>query len=461
MDLLASLHLEDLPEQQTRTSGPSVASALGADPGCRLGTDRCCTCAAPLRVGGGGKKSSRGGGGSPVPSAVHCKACRRVAYCSSACRKEDATPAAGGGEEEEGAPSGGGHGPVICALLRLCGPDEDADERFRGGRFRGGKGGGKGGDRREGDEAAEDRVRSEYESYPATMANVLAEHPCYAGMRRGFREGGKGGRLTVHVVGASLDAELWGELGGAADAYADALADLAAEVQVEELRLEFIGPDCPAGDKEGEVRELGSGRSPSRLVLRAHRSDYDAGFLARPKEDGGREGENPVAADAVVFFNPGFTCPDYSWEGALGSVGPGIPFLVATNTEMEAVADCQLLAEGGYLRGVPPAIADLVLDGGGGGGHGGEMQGVDPDLFFGENPFAGSRVRQSGNMANDLFVKNRWMFGGMFGGKKAEGEEKQKQKQKRKERVKAKPGEIGAGGKRRKSSSRRDNPALI
>ena len=64
-------------------------------------------------------------------------------------------------------------------------------------------------------------------------------------------------------------------------------------------------------------------------------------------------------------------------------------------------------------------------------------------------------------MANDLFVKNRWMFGGMFGGKKAEGEEKQKQKQKRKERVLAKPGEIGAGGKRRKSSSRRDNPALI
>ena len=37
------------------------------------------------------------------------------------------------------------------------------------------------------------------------------------------------------------------------------------------------------------------------------------------------------------------------------------------------------------------------------------------EVMFGENPFAGSRVRQSGTMANDLFVKNRWLLAGVFG----------------------------------------------
>ena len=45
----------------------------------------------------------------------------------------------------------------------------------------------------------------------------------------------------------------------------------------------------------------------------------------------------------------------------------------------------------------------------------GDIDDEETGMFFGENPFAGSRVRQSGNMANDLFVKNRWMFGGIFG----------------------------------------------
>jgi hypothetical protein len=36
------------------------------------------------------------------------------------------------------------------------------------------------------------------------------------------------------------------------------------------------------------------------------------------------------------------------------------------------------------------------------------------NAFFSENPYSGSRVRQSGTMANDLFVKNRWMLGGVL-----------------------------------------------
>ena len=41
--------------------------------------------------------------------------------------------------------------------------------------------------------------------------------------------------------------------------------------------------------------------------------------------------------------------------------------------------------------------------------------GDDERRFFNANPFCGNRVRQSGTMANDLYVKSRWMFGGMSG----------------------------------------------
>lgn len=36
------------------------------------------------------------------------------------------------------------------------------------------------------------------------------------------------------------------------------------------------------------------------------------------------------------------------------------------------------------------------------------------DTFFSVNPFSGDRVRQSGTMANDIYVKSRWIFGGKF-----------------------------------------------
>ena len=35
--------------------------------------------------------------------------------------------------------------------------------------------------------------------------------------------------------------------------------------------------------------------------------------------------------------------------------------------------------------------------------------------FFSLNPYCGLRVRQNGTMANDLFVKSRWIFGGFSG----------------------------------------------
>ena len=57
------------------------------------------------------------------------------------------------------------------------------------------------------DEAARDRVQSEYESYPATLANVLLDGPCFKVMlARACHEK----ELVIHVIGASVDAELWG-----------------------------------------------------------------------------------------------------------------------------------------------------------------------------------------------------------------------------------------------------------
>ena len=90
------------------------------------------------------------------------------------------------------------------------------------------------------------------------------------------------------------------------------------------------------------------------------------------------------------------------------------------------------------------------------------------DMHFGENPFAGSRVRQSGNMANDLFVKNRWMFGGIFGGaeqttsstsiskKRKEKEEDVDEEPPKKKNKKKKKSKKSKGG-----NTKKWNPALI
>ena len=51
--------------------------------------------------------------------------------------------------------------------------------------------------------------------------------------------------------------------------------------------------------------------------------------------------------------------------------------------------------------------------------NGNEDENFDDDIsslpfFFSLNPYAGLRVRQSGTMGNDLYVKNRWIIGGLL-----------------------------------------------
>ena len=445
MDLLASLHLDVLPEQQTRTSHPSVSAALDSNPDIRLGFDHCCHCAKPLQSAADDESSKKKSNAGAKP--YYCKGCRRVAYCSPECRAADASASKNEDDDSEG----GGHGSVVCALLRLCDKDEAIDEGDTNKKKSANE-----------DEEARDRVRSEFESYPATLANVLSNLLCYQSALAARR----GQALNVHIVGASEGVELWGDYRLAKgepsvrEAYADALSDLADSNKLS-ININFVGPDCPkkkmdALDKLGTI-EMGGKQMQTCLMMESHRSNYDKKFLSEPPSGG--FGRGPLSApDVVVFFNPGFTCPDYNWDGALACIKSGTPFLVTTNTEMEGIADCQYLYEKGFISWLPPMIRDII-EGSDREDEDSDMDDEESNMFFGENPFAGSRVRQSGNMANDLFVKNRCMFGGIFGGEpkkfsagvkrnKGGGSEELPNKKKSKKSKKSK-------------GKKRSNPALI
>ena len=195
MDLLQSLNLEDLPEQQTkvRISDP--------DFDLKLGFDCCCVC---------GKASTK----------IECSSCHRVKYCSKECRRIDRENS-DEGEEDQAL----GHTSVICAILALCNDDEAIDE----------------GDEKELSSfsqerrtGAVDRVASEFESYPASLANIVIEGPCY----QEALEKSKGSSFTIHVIGSSTDSELWeghpdkNQERNVFKCYADALAEIATNCTI-------------------------------------------------------------------------------------------------------------------------------------------------------------------------------------------------------------------------------------
>ena len=350
MDFLASLHLDDLPEQQTRAA--HLSEKLAKDPELRLGFNCCCNC---------GKQEQQG-----AVTLKDCPNCKRVSYCSEACREEDTRPPI---DEDEGAM---GHSSVICSVIKLCNDDEDAEEGLP-----------------QATDAAKNRVRSELESYPATMANILREGPCHQNYMSSV-----GSDLIIHVIGASEDAELWNSELGLLEAYAEALLQLAEDFGMPTIQLHLIGPDCPDRQMDDE-RTLPYERDGSKtftLQLQTHKSLYTEELLQRISKP-----------HVVVLFNPGFTCPDYDWEETMELIDHGTAFLSTTNTEMEGVSDCNYLMDKKLLPHLPPLAAEIM--------------GVEDygDLtFFAENPYAGSRIRQSGTMANDVYVKNRWMIGGIL-----------------------------------------------
>lgn len=245
--------------------------------------------------------------------------------------------------------------------------------------------------------------------------------------------------LTFHVIGASEEAELWGDMSlkhsscnNVYGAYSEALTQLVSLFSgISTINLIFVGLNCPIKDiqevriieqdSDGHVhghdnvtssqrtKKRKHGGLSNEIIFQSYRSNYDDKFLKKvPK------------SDFVVFFNPGFTCPDYNWIEALDTCveqdkSRRVPFLITTNTEMEAISDLQFLHQKGYIDELPAMVADIVNDDVS--EHETDIADYnDNNVFFGENPNSGTRVRQSGNMANDLFVKNRWIYGGLFSG---------------------------------------------
>jgi len=246
--------------------------------------------------------------------------------------------------------------------------------------------------------------------------------------------------LTIHVIGASKEAELWGDFDrrissssscDVYEAYAEALNEIVTEHMFQTIQLVFCGPGCPEENEtvikniysESSKKETGFKRSCCKLKIETHCCMYNSEFLKCNSDvihSGSANKKRrmlPPSADIVVFFNPGFSCPDYDWEASLSSVVSGTPFLVTTNTEMEAIADLQILSKRGYIRALPKNVEQIVnyceSDSYDQDRKNKHIQ-DDNDIFFILNPYSGSRVRQSGNMANDLFVKNRWTFGGLW-----------------------------------------------
>ena len=430
MDLLASLNLEDLPEQQTR-----IQALFGSNPDfdLKLGFDSCCVC---------GKVSTK----------VVCSSCHRVKYCSKECRRKDSVPSEGvnvdGDEEGERAL---GHTSVICAILGLCNDDEaiDVGDKKELSSFSD--------DRRN---AAVDRVASEFESYPASLANVIMEGPCY----QEALDKSKESRLTIHVIGSSKGSELWGEHPDkqqerkVLSCYADALAEISEQFQMKSIVLQFFGPECPESnvDETIEIPPIKAKKSSTKLRVTTSNVDYDGTVV----------NQNQPTPDILVFFNPGFTCTDYDWEKTLFSCMKNnqFPFLVTTNTEMEALADMQYLFDRNLFEDIPQALKFMLENTGEEGAMDNEENqdqsswiddenDSDSSSFFSLNPYSGLRVRQSGTMANDLFVKSRWIFGGFSGPKRevaiSRGAE-------------TKPSE----GKRKRvegvnANNKRSNPALV
>jgi hypothetical protein len=265
--------------------------------------------------------------------------------------------------------------------------------------------------------------------------------------------------IVLHIVGATTESELWGWDGSnnsasssssssssvdVLNAYTEASTNLITyleellQVPSITLRCIFIGPNCG-----NSSRSSSSAKIPITTAM-----NYDTSSLPMKKKSSitttnssmliietqccnyGSSKNNtkeflfPIP-DVIIFFNPGFSCPDYDWSSALlyasslsmcDNVGGGpIPFLVTTNTELEGYADIKVLLDGGCInistvsRDVLEAI-DYPIDN----RNSRNNKQNEDDFIFGMNPYVGLRVRQSGTMGNDLFVKNRWIICGLF-----------------------------------------------
>jgi hypothetical protein len=423
---------------------------------------------------------------------------------------------------------------MLSRLLNLCNIDEIAEDDLYNTTKNTATNNNNNNNNKQKYEAAKYRVQTERESYPATLFNMLiTDGPPWLieklTQKLRYREevrspeakgsGGSGGgngnerkkrggkrdrqslsreeettmttsssrfnnrELVLHIVGASVDSELWGWDGTTTsythnemlDAYAEASTNVLSYLEnfidsINSIRLVFVGPDCPrrpshgGGDEETIVCRCETSIPGSETLLRieTHCCNYGEGH--------DQDTTTLPAPDAICFFNPGLSCPDYDWSKALSAASSfqsSTPFLLTTNTEMEGFADIKCLVDGGYLdsKALPTDILETIGVESPPNSNKRRYNSDDDDddeqskkFFFCENPYAGLRVRQSGTMGNDLYVKSRWVMGGLF---QRDGVVEKRKKvavasKKRKERE-----EGGSTPGKKKKRHQGGNPALI
>lgn len=166
--------------------------------------------------------------------------------------------------------------------------------------------------------------------------------------------------------------------------------------------------------------------------------------------------------DAVFGFNLGLSVPDYSWGAALAALqdcantkaksgGPPLPIVCTSSSRAESVQELLLLEQHGVLaidkkqtRAIEEEEDSLVAarkgevvewpeEGDQGEGEGDEGEDVDEDedddeddeqsqedyanyaqsIFLQPHAWGWERIQQSGAMANDVYRKSCWLFGGL------------------------------------------------
>lgn len=228
---------------------------------------------------------------TPTPP-VSCPECSSVVYCSEKCREVDRRNFQSTDEEDAQ-----GHTSTVCAMLKkIRSPDRDS-------------------------------CRSELESHPSTLSNLLLSHPSFEEVVSAPSDNSSSKqhrrRFQVHVVGAEFGSELWTSKKsyGACpyqEAYADALDEVCEIGNISSFELVFVGIGLPSTS----VQKLSGKVKALTLDCKYEEIDSSDAFV---KE----------VPDLLVFFNAGFTCPDYDWAATLSSVmakaSSPIPFFGTSN----------------------------------------------------------------------------------------------------------------------------------
>lgn len=245
----------------------------------------------------------------------------------------------------------------------------------------------------------------------------------------------------MYVIGASgveSDVASW-------DYSARCLASLAAREKIGSgsLSVCLIGPEIPEEQHRKTVvlplqqRDAAATEPCVRITIYCHRGNFEGyhafNYSRRP--------------DAVFGFNLGLSVPDYSWGAGLAAVhdcaktiardgGPPLPILCTASSRAEAVQELLLFEQHKILRidqeqtkkieegeqaGHPAwlraaridatsqKVPDTLVE------TQAESDNVSDDeneIFLQPNDYGWERVQQSGAMANDVYRKSCWLFGG-------------------------------------------------